>query len=162
MTTIHVFDMDGTIFDTFAATKRAYEEAGLTEYTRSYYGIPAKEWKCPTEIHASKACLFHKYRELIREAWAAPLYRALLPTGAFILTGASTNTVRTCQKVFPDLELRIPFGTGLNILEKQKVLRLFTEKYDYRVFYYDDIPSVGREIVKGLKNATLITESDWQ
>jgi len=161
MTTIHIFDMDGTIFDTFTATKRAYEEAGLTEYTPDRHGLPAKEWKCPAEIHEAKVCFFPKYRYLIREAWAAPLYRALLPTGVFILTGASTNTVRTCQKVCPDLELRTPFGTGLNVLEKQKVLRLFAEKYDYRVFYYDDIPSVGREIVKGLKNATLITESDW-
>lgn len=159
MKTLHVFDMDGTLFDTFKATKLAYEEAGLTEYRQEYFGKTFTEWECPAHIHFLKQSYFHKFRHHIKEAWAMPFYKTFSPQ-SFILTGASAETVEACRLVNPKVELRNPYGYQLNHIQKRRVLKSLSDFMGYEVFYYDDLPDVGSRIVNGLDKVKLITEGD--
>lgn len=160
MPLLHVFDLDGTLFDTYEATKYTYEQAGLPEYKKEYYGKTAKAWGCPPEIHEKKKILFSKYSGELNQAWAMPYYKTFLPSAAFILTGASQETVDTCRRAFPRIELRNPYGYGLDLKEKRRVLKVLSYHLGYDVFYYDDIPEIGLEIVSGLHGVRLITEGD--
>lgn len=157
---IHIFDLDGTIFDTHDATKFAYEAAGLPLYESSYFGLTAEEWGCPEHIHKKKQEVFPTYKHYIRETWAANMYKAMLPSGsAFILTGASKSTVDVCQSTVP-WELRTPFGVGLTSAEKRKIICLFSTLFKYKVFYYDDNYEFGIKLALDNADIKFLTKGD--
>ena len=91
MQSLHVFDMDGTLFDTREATKLAYEAAGLPEYKPEYWGKSAAEWGCPRDIHKRKHAHYLSFANVIQPAWAYPFYEVAGGYSAVILTGAMAS-----------------------------------------------------------------------
>lgn len=148
MSRIHVFDLDGTLFDTFNANKAAYEFAGLAEYKEQYYWQTAAAWECPPEIHERKTQVFQRYAYLITPSWAMPFFE--IAEGchrAVVLTGASAGSVRVMEKIhgkpFPT-----PFGITHNEESKQKVLSNLI-RTGWKVTYYDDNVEMGERLVSG-------------
>lgn len=150
---IYAFDLDGTIFDTYAATKEAYEAAGLPEYKEEYWGKTAAEWGCPLYIHKIKKRIYPKYMRRVTGAWANDTYQTFQDT-AIVLTGATGGTVRTLREL-SGLPLRTPYGTGLSWGDKRAILKVLARSDN--VFYFEDLVEVGKAIVAGT-DITLITQ----
>ncbi len=131
---MYLFDLDGTIFDTFLATKYAYEAAGLPEYKEEYWGKPAHEWGCPLAVHRKKKRTYRSFLHLVKPGWAYPYY-AVHAGSAIILTGASAGTVQALREV-SGLPLRTLFGTSLTAERKAAILNRLAKRH--AVMYFDD------------------------
>lgn len=160
MQSLHVFDMDGTLFDTREATKLAYEAAGLPEYKPEYWGKSAAEWGCPRDIHKRKHAHYLSFANVIQPAWAYPFYEVAGAYSAVILTGASEDTVDVLRGKF-DTPLPTPFGCGLSADDKRNVLARLT-RVGWKIYYYDDQVETAIRIVDGLDRVDLVTEGDLQ
>lgn len=132
---VYFFDLDGTILDTFKATKFAYEAAGLLEYKQEYWGKPAHEWGCPLYVHRKKKRTYKSFLHLVQEGWAYEEYVKHQDT-AIILTGASMGTVNALREK-TGLPLRTLFGTCLSNESKARILKRVAD-HGHSVFYYDD------------------------
>ena len=145
MSTLHVFDLDGTLYNTFAANKAAYEAAGLPEYKQEYYWQTAAAWDCPPAIHERKGMLMPSYSNLISSAWAMPFFEVAERAGvAVVLTGASSNSVRFMEKIhgraFPT-----PFGITHDEEGKRRVLTNLSG-VGWNIVYYDDNVEMGTRL----------------
>lgn len=156
MQTLHVFDLDGTLFDTYAVTKRAYEEAGLPEYKPEFWGKTAEEWRCPHYVHTQKRVLFNKLVEMVDPGWALPFYEVAGPQNTVILTSASEDTVDALRDCF-ETPLPTPFGCRLTEMQKRSTL-IKLLRVGWRIYYYDDQVTAALSIVKDLDSVVLITE----
>jgi hypothetical protein len=154
--------MDGTLFDTFAATKKAYELSGVTEYKKEFWGLNYKEWGCPEEIHREKRRWYTANLTLIEPAWALPYYDVAERTGhAVILTGASEDTVKLLREHFSRV-LPCPFGYSLSWADKQRVIKNLVQ-CGYTIRYYDDQVDIGSGIVCGFDfHVELMTQKDFK
>lgn len=147
MSTLHVFDMDGTLYDTREANRIAYETAGLPEYKDEYFNQTAAAWGCPPEIHEAKTRIFHQYSHLINPAWAMPMFEvADRCKRAIVLTGASSGSFRTVEKIH-GRPFDTPFGITLNEEAKRRALRNLV-RCGWNVVYYDDNVEMGDRITR--------------
>lgn len=127
--TTWVFDLDGTLVNTYEAVRRAYLEVGV-EMPTDAWGQPWQEWCSPVQ-HAAK-CLV--YPEFVRRyATRLPLYDFARDTRAPVLTGASLEAVRAVQQCFGPLNIR---GVEQTITDKITALGDFSS--DLRRVYVDD------------------------
>lgn len=140
---MRVFDLDGTLFNTYPAVKEAYQMAGLKEYTPEMFGKSARELGIPLEIRRAKAEFYKKTVCGVKKDWAFKYYT---PHTDIVLTGASEEAVSLLRRQFK-VALCTPFGYGLSLDEKVKVL-LKLAMID-RVTYYDDNKAIGRFNIPG-------------
>lgn len=163
MSTIYVFDMDGTLYDTRAANEKAYLEAGLPEYKPEYYCRTAADWGCPPEIHERKQQLLPQYSWMIKPTWAYPFFEIAEKCGrAIVLTGASAGSVRLIENIH-GRPLPTPFGITLSEADKRRILLNLT-RAGWEVVYYDDNMEMGRRICLGtnmvVQGISLVTPED--
>lgn len=134
---MRVFDLDGTLFDTFAATKAAYEKAGLPEYTVQHFRTPNSVWHCSPEIRQRKRELYKDFLFAVKPGWAFEFYR---PNEDIILTGASKESVDLLRAKF-NVPLSCPFGYGLTKASKATILENLAA-VGPQLIYYDDDPEI--------------------
>lgn len=137
---MRAFDLDGTLFDTFAATKAAYEEAGVENYTAMHFRRPAREWQHSPEIAERKRQLYPKFMKLVKEGWAMEYFD---PNTCIVLTGASEGTVNTLRAHF-NLVINCPFGYGLSPAAKARALSLLCRIQEDNTYYDDDVSMADR------------------
>ena len=147
---MRVFDLDGTLFDTFAATKAAYEKAGMPEFTLEHFRSPNSTWQCSEEIRTKKRELYKDFLFAVKPAWAFEFYR---PSEDIVLTGASQDSVQLLRNKF-NLPLCCPFGYGLTRASKATILRNLAS-IGPELIYYDDDPEI-EPLLKHIENLTLV------
>jgi phosphoglycolate phosphatase-like HAD superfamily hydrolase len=85
---LFVFDLDGTLIESEAAVRAAYQAAGVT-MPPGVWGAPVGDW-CTPEQHAAKQ---EAYPQMLQQhasgGRALPLWRWIPATGRVIVTGAS-------------------------------------------------------------------------
>ncbi len=139
-TVMHLFDVDGTLFDTFEKNRLSFLEADLPfEYTKWHYQHNAKSWPVPTgcdlaSVRARKVQCEHKYMKYVTPLPFFETYKSV--KNQFCLTGASSNAVALLESKF-DVKLPCPYGYGLSSYEKFDVLEHVILTTD-EVHYYDD------------------------
>ena len=148
MNTLHVFDMDGTLYDKLEANRQAYTAAGLTDYKDEYFCQTAKAWGCPPKIHSLKTQLFPSFSYLISRAWALPFFEiAEKNNKAIVLTGSSPSSVETVTQIH-GRPLPTPFGITLSETQKRSIL-INLHTLGWKVIYYDDNVPMGVRITEG-------------
>lgn len=162
MRSYHVFDLDGTLLDTKAATIEAYRSAarklGMAAPPEAIWGHTATEWRCPPELHAAKLVEYSLLVPLmVRPAWAAETYTQLLADGydVRVVTGASKGTVEVLSRS-PYRDFLRNVACGLSVYEKTAMLHGIEAVFKgITIHYYDDNAEHGRAITVGLKDAVL-------
>jgi hypothetical protein len=143
-----VFDMDGTLVDSFAAVKEAYRLVGF-KLLPEHWGKTWKEIGVTPEQHKEKNALYSTcLRSQGRILHAATLMQVV---EGKVLTGAS---VEAAKAVF-DL-LGLPLQNHLlaaGVTQEQKFGHLRKLAKDGRVFYVDDDRNFGLRIVQDIPNA---------
>lgn len=147
-----IFDMDGTLVDSMRAVKEAYRQAGA-DWKPEYWGLTAREWGCPPEVHEMKKRLYPTaLRRLGRRLHAANLLEVVQGE---ILTGASLEAVHAVLEVL-DLDAPI-LAAGAAQDTKQghtpsKIDILRDAASDQRVFYVDDDRDFGLRVLREVPN----------
>ena len=162
-TTIKIFDLDDTLFDTKEAVIEAYRVAGAKD-ARKYWGKPWQEW-CPGFIHQQKNHLYPGILALkIKPGWAYDFYCNASERGQEIgiLTGASKEAVEAVQDLTKIPRLPILTGFSLTTEEKNIAIRTIESFYEnkldmFSIVYFDDNPKLGLEVVRNTRNVHLIT-----
>lgn len=137
-----VFDLDGTLVDSWPAHLAAYNSIGVDPPPEGKF-LPASVWLKNEELHRRKQECFAKYAGLIRELPLMDLYKK---AGGTILTGASPNSVITIMSAL-DIHFPIRF-TGLN--QEQKLFWL--NDIGSGIYFDDDLDFLSR----------VETETNWQ
>lgn len=157
---IHVFDMDGTLVDTFKQTQEAYHRAGVA-FGPEHWGKSAEDWGCPKEAHKEKQRI---YPDVLREmpptlGFAASKWISTPSHSRVLMTGASHPTLRLTMRVFTDLGLHdasmIVYGASL----KDKIAHLQVLAASSDVVYYEDQEYVADQIRKACPTILVITPS---
>jgi len=147
-TSIHVFDVDDTLFDTYLKNRASYTSAGLPiDYTLWHHRHNNKLWlgveDCIEIVKQKKAEVEHMYMYLVKKLPYLEIYKS---TGGVCLTGASESAVRQLEDHF-GIELRCVFGYSKTTKQKKDILAELSSKYD-EVHYYDDDREILLEIEK--------------
>ncbi len=90
-----VFDLDGTVTNSFEAHKQAYSLAGFNGYTTAHFKMTAQDWGCSKELSEAKAARMSETSTLITVGPAYSIFQELPKKE--ILTGASPATVDACR-----------------------------------------------------------------
>lgn len=166
---MYVFDFDGTLVDTKAATIAAYTEAGVKktpEEWEAVWGLKWREWLHgdeAEEIHSRKTKYLHKYMHTVR---ILPLMSAALQLRVPVITGASPAAVS--QTLFT-LSVRFPEVTGLKIvlvgvdtMQKVDYLDWASAENNMDLIYVDDSQRVRdlMNLLPGDKRWKAISPSD--
>lgn len=147
MNTLHVFDIDNTLFDTYMKNKMAYQAAGLpVEYTFWHHKHSNKTWPevqdIIDKIREEKARVESRYMVFVEPL---PYLKDYVLNNGVCLTGASKSAVALLEDVF-DIELKCPFGYSNSSNQKFQILTELA--LDHIVHYYDD----DEEFLKDLDN----------
>lgn len=144
-----VFDMDGTIVDSYAAVREAYKRAGLV-LPDDAWGKPAHEWGCTSHVHKMKSSLYPMILlRLGRRLHAADL---LHMTNGSVLTGSSEAGVNAVKKF-----LKHGFEvSGFACSAEDKLTILDKKAHKARVFYVDDDLDFGKRALQEIDNMVFI------
>lgn len=155
---MHYFDLDGTLVETYEATRLAYLEAGAAKFGEDEWGRSASDWGCPKEVHLKKHQIFPEIlkRLGVRAGWAYAHWESVPSKERIILSGATLPTVQAIHSVFPELGLNSStVFLGCSLQEKVRVLSTPNE---FSVFYYEDQISVATKIRSLCPNVKVITQ----
>lgn len=138
---LRVFDIDGTIYDTFEKNKAAYEAAGLPfEYTKYHFGNNRKFWdkEVPESVFKTKSEIQKNFMHLVRKAPAHELFFSTPFNQRVTLTGSQLSAVQ---------ELERSFGVNLSCIgwnktKEQKLEEIRKLEVNYSVTYYEDNPDI--------------------
>lgn len=153
MKTKHVFDMDGTLVDSFLATRLAYRHAGV-EFTEENWGRSASDWGCPADVHKRKRESYKFFAEHLREGPAASTWNSVPPEDRYILTGASLETFLVTRLAMPFINKCVRMVIGQNLEGKIEFLRDLSETFN--VVYYEDSADVARKIQEAVPNVKVV------
>ena len=137
---LRIFDIDGTIYDTFDKNKAAYEAAGLPfEYTQFHFANNRKKWnvEVPESVFELKSAIQHKYMHLVSKAPAHDLFFTTKDYKV-TLTGSQKSAVKDLEDHF-DVDLNC---VGYNMTKEQKLEIIRAYEKSYNVVYYEDSPSI--------------------
>lgn len=157
---LHVFDLDGTLLDTFEAQRQSYLKAGLTEYDPANFYKSAADWGCPKDVHERKGSIFPQMLELVTPGWALPAFLDAMTDRPLpvILTGTSPGSIKVLTPLFRSLTGVDLFSYlymarhSVNFADKRLALRVIASTSE--VVYYDDHPEAAT-LVNGIPNLSL-------
>lgn len=143
---IRLFDIDGTIYDTFEKNKAAYEAAGLPfEYTRWHFANNKKLWPETVEpkVFTIKNKIQHEFMHLVTKA---PFHDEFFSTSDHkgTLTGSQIHAVWALEEHFK-VSLKC-LGYDKTKFDKLDVIRIFQKHYD--VIYYEDDANIANFMCK--------------
>ena len=155
MRRIFVFDMDGTLIDSYRATQAAYRQAakelGVT-LPVNFWGQPAAQWHCSSALHTRKTKLYSTMVCTVPVGWAWKILLAAESQGApfHIWTGASIATVTAlcCVPMYARLGV---VKCSMTVCDKRvELLRLLHLNSGFEIHYFDDSLSDTVKICHGL------------
>jgi hypothetical protein len=140
-----IFDMDGTIVDSYLAVRAAYKKAGLA-LPEDAWGKTAAEWDCPQAVHEMKKRLYPTIlRSHGRRLHAADLLEIV---HGHVLTGASIEAVDAVRK-FLGFKFDV-VGHSCNQDRKINILRQLSR--EHKIIYVDDDLAFGKRALDEVDN----------
>ena len=153
---LRVFDIDGTLFDTFEKNKRSYEAAGLPfEYTKWHFANNKALWpvKPDSSVFKRKSEIQHKFMHLVH---IGPAFDDFLKLDGHkvTLTGSQKIAVEELEKMF-DIDLHC-IGYDKTKTQKLEILKAYQAFYD--VVYYEDDADIAEWLSSEGINVVLVKE----
>lgn len=156
---IHVFDLDGTLLDTFEHHRAAYAVVGVP-FDQAVFTSGLRV-VCSPEVKAAKNRAFGRaVRHVAPDvgwAWDAFVEAQRQGERVAIVTAASSATVAALAGVHGVL-LRVPLVCQADGVAKRRIVAGLVARGDV-VVYYDDSPTVGPAVVRGLAGARWVGPS---
>lgn len=142
---IYVFDLDGTLLDTYAAVREAYRLAGA-DPPSDFWGKPWHAWLDDPAVHKRKNEIYrHVAKTLVRPLPFYHFIERLESWHFYIMTAGSPDAVEMLTGHFDALGYASGYFTEVSLADRIEALKALDNAHGTGL-YVDDDATTCREI----------------